>query len=77
MLISKSTSTYIGYTNNLTRRVRQHNGEIKGGAKSTHGKKWQVVKILGPYSRKKAMSVEWQWKQCRGCKSRIFFTKLE
>jgi len=26
---------YIGYTNNFNRRLRQHNGEIKGGAKKT------------------------------------------
>lgn len=37
----KSTShnaTYVGKTNDLRRRVRQHNGEIKGGAKKTKGK---------------------------------------
>lgn len=27
--------TYLGISNNLRRRWRQHNGEIKGGAKST------------------------------------------
>ena len=28
--------TYLGITNNSIRRLRQHNGEIKGGAKYTH-----------------------------------------
>jgi len=28
-------ATYIGATNNLTRRIRQHNSEIKGGARYT------------------------------------------
>lgn len=27
--------TYLGITNNLSRRIRQHNGEIKGGARAT------------------------------------------
>ena len=39
--------TYLGITNNIRRRWRQHNGEIKGGAKATtallgYGK-WIVI----------------------------------
>jgi putative endonuclease len=39
---------YIGKTTDLTRRIRQHNGEIVGGAKYTRGRR--PVKLL--YSQK-------------------------
>jgi putative endonuclease len=35
---------YTGITNNLTKRLRQHNGEIKGGAFYTQNKR--PVKLL-------------------------------
>ena len=33
---TNNNRTYLGITNNLERRLRQHNNEIKGGAKYTH-----------------------------------------
>lgn len=33
------TKTYVGITNNITRRIRQHNGELVGGAKYTTSNK--------------------------------------
>ncbi len=35
LLKCANNSLYCGITNDLTRRIRQHNGEIKGGAKYT------------------------------------------
>ena len=40
-------STYIGFTDNPLHRIRQHNGEIKGGAKFTKRKRpWQLILYL-------------------------------
>ena len=35
LLECKDDSLYCGITNNLEKRLKQHNGEIKGGAKYT------------------------------------------
>ena len=37
---NNKNKTYIGATNEFSRRIRQHNGIISGGAKSTKGDKW-------------------------------------
>lgn len=44
---NEQNRTYNGYTNNLERRLRQHNGLIKGGARATHGRgPWNFVLIV-------------------------------
>lgn len=63
-----SNRTYIGMTNNLARRLQQHNGELPGGAKYTQtGRPWEMFTTYGPYeSRSIACKVEWRAKRFRG-----------
>jgi len=38
---------YVGYTINVTHRLRQHNGEIVGGAKKTkYGRPWRIICVI-------------------------------
>jgi predicted GIY-YIG superfamily endonuclease len=67
-----SNSTYNGSTNHLTRRLRQHNGEIVGGAKATRGKgPWTYLAIWEGFdSYKEALSCEWRIKHPTGTRKR-------
>ena len=41
---------YVGLTVDVHRRLRQHQGEIKGGAKSTKkNRPWSLEAVYGPY----------------------------
>ena len=61
-------NTYAGYTVNPARRIRQHRGELAGGAKYTsrYGPSWEFTIILTSLSpgwtNKKALSAEWHLK---------------
>ena len=65
LLFSLNTNrTYIGATNNPDRRLRQHNGEISGGAYATKGKEWiRAVYIGGFPDWSAALQFEWSWKR--------------
>ena len=65
--------TYIGITVDLQRRLRQHNGELRGGAKYTRGRRWKVVCHVGPFpSKSDAMRFEWWYKRTgRGLQGRL------
>lgn len=67
-----SNSTYNGSTNNLIRRLRQHNGKIAGGAKATKGKRpWIYIAIWeGFESRREALCCEWRIKHPTNTKIR-------
>ena len=54
---------YIGYTNNPQRRIRQHNRDIIGGAKSTAGYKWRYCAIFANFRDNiEGLQIEWRLK---------------
>lgn len=61
--------TYNGSTNDPIRRLRQHNEEISGGARYTHGRGggWEIYALLtGFEDHKNALSCEWRIKHTNG-----------
>lgn len=67
-----SNKTYNGSTNDLKRRLRQHNGQIGGGAKATANKgPWEFYAVLtGFENHNEALSCEWKIKHPTGKKQR-------
>lgn len=62
-LASETGRTYVGFTVNLDRRLRQHNCELTGGAKATKGQTWKrVLSVTGFPSQQAALQFEWKWK---------------
>lgn len=64
-------------TNDPLRRLKQHNGELSGGARATRGHQWRHVMILSGFpTMRDALQFEWYWKyvcrkQRRGILSRM------
>lgn len=57
-------ATYVGFTANPCRRIRQHNGVIKNGARQTKEKRpWEMVLcVYGFPSKASALKFEWAWR---------------
>jgi putative endonuclease len=59
---TSSNKTYVGITNNTQRRIRQHNGELVGGAKYTTGNKgaglWVFHGFIKNLDKRLALSFE-------------------
>ena len=60
--------TYVGIAKDVNARLVQHNGEAKGGAKSTRAARpWRIARTEGPFeSRGLAQAREYALKQLRG-----------
>mgnify|MGYP003953723497 FL=1 len=71
MLKSKSMKaiTYVGYTNNLSRRIALHNSGK--GAKFTRGRKWSLIYKEKFKSKKEAISREYYIKNNRRLRNKI------
>ena len=57
----KKLITYVGYTNDLKKRLILHN--TGKGAKFTRGKKWKIIYTEKYFTKKEAMSREYYIKK--------------
>jgi structure-specific endonuclease subunit SLX1 len=68
LLVAEDGATYVGATVDLEHRLRQHNGQIGGGAKATHvrvarGQTWRRhCYVSGFPDNHAALQFEWRWK---------------
>ena len=62
--------TYVGYTNNLKNRLKNHNSNK--GAKYTKGNKWKIIYKRKFLTKKKAMSYEYILKHDRKERLKIY-----
>ena len=63
--------SYVGYTNDLNKRLLNHN--TNRGAKSTRGYKWKLIYKKRFYSKSKALSFEYKLKKDRKERSKIIY----
>lgn len=61
-LIKNNNCTYAGVSPTPDKRLRQHNGEIKGGAKYTtsKGAGWEHICLIGGF-QDKIQSMQFEW----------------
>ena len=66
-ILKSDNFSYVGMTNDFLRRFRQHNKEIKGGAKYTSRREeWYPVCIIDGFpTMKEAMQCEWSVKHSK------------
>ena len=61
--------TYVGYTNNVEKRLEKHNSNK--GAKSTKGYKWLLIYSKKFKSKNEAMSFEYKLKNNKNLRKKI------
>ena len=67
--LGKQSVTYVGYTNDLKKRINLHN--TNRGAKFTRGRKWKLIYKEKLNSKKEAISREYYIKKNRTFRNKI------
>ena len=67
--LGKESVTYVGYTNDLKKRINLHNNNK--GAKFTRGRKWKLIYKEKLNSKKEAISREYYIKNNRSLRNDI------
>ena len=67
--VNKNNVTYVGYTNNLSNRIKLHNSGK--GAKFTRGRKWVLIYKEKYNSKKEAISREYYIKKNRVLRNKL------
>ena len=67
--LGKHPVTYVGYTNNLKKRITLHNSSK--GAKFTRGRKWKLIYKEKLNSKKEAISREYYIKKNKSLREKI------
>ncbi len=67
--IEKKSVTYVGYTKNLSNRIRLHN--LGKGAKFTRGRKWRLIYKEKHTTKKQAILREYYIKKNRTLRNLI------
>jgi len=57
--------TYVGWTLDLERRLKEHNSGKAAGARSTRGRDWILLYAEACATRREAMSREWHLKRAK------------
>ena len=67
--VNKNNVTYVGYTNNLSKRIKLHNSGK--GAKFTRGRKWKLIYSEKCETKNQAISREYYIKRNRTLRNNI------
>ena len=67
--LEKKSVTYVGYTKNLTNRIRLHNSGK--GAKFTRGRRWRLIYKEKLASKSKAISREYYIKKNKTFRNKV------